>query len=96
MGDDDFRIPLVAKFAVTLFAAGYLIATRRRSRRAALVGLCGVWLFGLWWLRVATGFHYVTLFRAVGLDKSLYRPGLVWIQFIHLAPIKAAPFCQPC
>ena len=53
--------------ATVVFAAGYLAATRSRSRLAARVGLCGVALFGVASVMDLTAYTPEDVLRAVGV-----------------------------
>lgn len=55
-----------------LVAAGYLLATRRRGRRATRLGLAGVGLLGLLAAGYSTGFGPGRVANAVGLEVGVW------------------------
>ena len=72
--------------AVVLVAAGYLLATFRRSRRAATIGLAGVGLFGLAVFGWLTEVTHERALEAVGFTSGrTLREASPWVQPAHLA-----------
>src|SRR5947209_1471231 len=56
------------QIAVTvLVASGYLVATRRRSRRATVIALCGVGVYGLLAVELWTSTGVSEIARQVGI-----------------------------
>ena len=69
------------------FAGGYLLATRRRSRLASAVGLCGVGLAGLNVAEGLTGMGVGSVLGATGVSPRLRASFVLWSNSVRWAAV---------
>jgi hypothetical protein len=91
MANDPHRLVLWSAVAAVLFAAGFLVAVRQRSRRAATLGLAGVALLGVSMASAITGYDYYQWLAELlaGPDRARMHTVASWFRSLNLATANA-------